>query len=235
MTDKRYRHEYKYRLDACQAAILKLRAAGLLQPDGHVEEDGAYLIQSLYFDDSRDSCLCDNEEGYDKRYKFRIRYYNRDTDYIRLEKKSKVNGLILKESCVISEEQCRIMMSGEIPCVEPDMPDVMKALFTQMRIENMKPKIVVLYERIPFVCALGNVRVTFDGNLRSSCEIERFLEGVQVCRPVLRTGESLMEVKWDELLPSYIRDRLELDGLQWSTFSKYYLCRKYDSRGGSGI
>ena len=37
----------------------------------------------------------------------------------------------------------------------------------------------------------------------------------------------LMEVKFDDFLPDEIYSLLQLDGLSASTFSKYYLCRKF--------
>ena len=54
-------------------------------------------------------------------------------------------------------------------------------------------------------------------------------------RPVLDRGMSVFEVKWDEFLPGYIKNHLQLDSLQWTSFSKYYLCRKYNGYGGIRI
>jgi len=43
---------------------------------------------------------------------------------------------------------------------------------------------------------------------------------------------SVLEVKWDELMPSHIRENMLIDNLQWTAFSKYYLCRKHSFNGG---
>ncbi len=228
-----YRHEYKYRIEADEEAVLLARAKAVLKADSHAGADGSYVIKSLYFDNYHDECFYENEDGYDRRSKYRIRYYDKDTGFIRLEKKSKLNGMTRKESCRISEGQCREFMAGRIPVVTGDMPDAMKYLFTEMRIKSMVPKVIVVYERKPFVNPVGNVRVTFDGNLLSSNDIGTFLDGIRTLRPVFKRGESLLEVKWDELLPDYIYNDLELDSLQWTSFSKYYLCRKYNCYGGA--
>jgi hypothetical protein len=37
-----------------------------------------------------------------------------------------------------------------------------------------------------------------------------------------------MEVKFDDFLPDEVHRLLMLDGLSASTFSKYYLCRKFE-------
>ena len=46
----------------------------------------------------------------------------------------------------------------------------------------------------------------------------------------MANNEKLMiakEVKFDEFLPSYIRENLEIGHLRQTSFSKYYLCRRY--------
>ncbi len=223
----RYRHEYKYYLDAMQENILLIRAQGMMQRDKHAGENGFYWIRSLYFDDFDNTCFYENVNGTDRRSKFRIRYYNNNTSYIMLEKKSKVKGMTRKESCRLDVEECRMLMKGEIPEVALDFDDMKRKLFLEMQLRGLQPKVIVTYKRIPFVYSVGNVRVTFDQNISSSVEITKFLDGNYVERPILACGGSILEVKWDELLPLHIRDYMKIDGLQWTNFSKYYMCRKY--------
>ena len=66
-------------------------------------------------------------------------------------------------------------------------------------------------------------------------DISGFLEEEIPVRPVLGRGMSVFEEKWDEFLPGYIKNHLQLDSLQWTSFSKYYLCRKYNGYGGIRI
>ena len=221
----RYRHEYKYMIDARQEGILLLRAEGVIQRDPHVRNDGTYLIRSAYFDDIYDSCLMDNIGGTDPRSKFRIRYYNSDTSRISLEKKSKVRGMCLKESCKISVAECEQFLLGTVPEFDSEASTIKKKLFTEVRLRSLVPKIIVTYERIPFIYSGGNVRVTFDRKITSSNEIKQFLAGEYLERPILPCGHTILEVKWDEIMPLHIKDVLCLEHLQWSAFSKYYMCR----------
>ncbi len=230
-----YRHENKYRIDSCQEAVLKARARAVLKPDANVTENGAYRITSLYFDDYEDSCFYENENGDDLRSKFRIRFYNDDTSLLHLEEKSKVRGMTKKRACEISEDECRVLMRGLMPVITDDMSEEKKSILMSMRLRSMIPKVITVYEREPYVCDPGNVRVTFDRSIASSNDIRSFLDGVKTLRPVLRRGESLLEIKWDEMLPRYIHDQLALDSLSWCSFSKYYLCRKYNTLGGVRI
>lgn len=221
----RYRHEYKYRIDAMQEAILRIRAGAVLQLDSHVGPSGGYTIRSLYFDDRNDTCLRENASGTEPRSKFRIRYYNRDLSWIVLEKKSKIHGMCTKESCPITQEECLEFMQGRIPELDEGASDTRKRLFAEFRIRALQPKVIVTYDRIPFVYPGGNVRVTFDRNVTSSFEIERFLSGQYSQRPIFPMGECVMEVKWDEVMPLHIKQVLQVENLTWTAFSKYYMCR----------
>ena len=93
----------------------------------------------------------------------------------------------------------------------------------------MAPAIIVDYDRVPYVYRIedANVRVTFDMNLTSSENIADFLEERIDGRGIFAVDELLMEVKYDDFLPDEINSLLHLDGLSASTFSKYYLCRKF--------
>lgn len=223
----RYRHEYKYFLDGAMENILRIRADGILMRDAHVQADGTYFIRSLYFDDHKNSCAKENEAGTDPRSKFRIRYYNDDTTHIRLEKKSKTRSMTLKESCKLTLEECRTFLQGSIPQISNDMSHGKQKLLLEMQLRGLMPKVIVSYERIPYVYPGGNVRVTFDRNISSSADIEHFLDGTYISRPILPFGHSILEVKWDEVMPLHIKDVLALDQLQWTAFSKYYMCRVY--------
>lgn len=228
----KFRHEYKYILNPMQEQIMLLKLHGLLQKDKHVGSEGYYTIRSLYFDDYYDTCYFENESGTDPRAKYRIRYYNYDTSRISLEKKIKQRGMTQKQTCVLTVEECKSMMQGKIPQVMEHMPMMKQKLLTEMQMKQMIPKVIVSYERIPFVYEIGNVRITIDRSISASANVNDFLEERFQTRPIMEKGQQILEIKWDEILPSYIKKCLALDSLQWTTFSKYYQCRKYNTDGG---
>ncbi len=228
----KYRHEYKYVIDMMQKELLQIYTAGILQTDEHVEANGEYLIRSLYFDSLDDNCYYENENGDDPREKYRIRFYNCDSSRISLECKAKTRTMTRKTSCLITRGQCECFMDGMIPEPEREVASNQVAMFEQMRLKNLRPVVIVQYTRAPYINPAGNVRVTYDDNIASSNDIAGFLNRDIPLRSVLSTGHSILEVKWDEFLPSYIKEQLNLDSLQWTSFSKYYLCRKYNCYGG---
>ena len=225
--EKKYRHEYKYPISDVEALILKQRLKNLMHLDSHVKSTGMYLISSLYFDDYYDSCFYENENGTDPREKFRIRIYNNSTDRISLECKRKECGKTLKTSCKITKEQVEDILKG-IPLKIKDDTDPLLIKF--MELQNSRkliPKVIVEYKRVPYVYKLGNVRVTLDSQLSSSGDVQNFLDGTYKKRPVMPVGKLLLEVKFDEYLPDYIYEALQLNNLTQTAFSKYYLCRKF--------
>jgi len=194
-----------------------------------------YRIRSLYFDDYYNSCYIENENGTDPREKFRIRIYNANPDRISLELKRKEHGMTQKLSCRLTREQCETLMAGTPLPVDNSYPPVLQKLNLLMRTRMMRPRVIVEYDRVPFVDKLGNTRITIDRNIMSSEDISHFLDKEIHRRPIMAAGRHILEVKYDEYLPDYISRNLQLQTLRQTAFSKYYLCRKYrlyKSNGG---
>ena len=229
MEELQYRHEYKYPLTHGQILIEEAKISALADKDAHVGEKGFYNIRSLYFDDYENSCYMDNENGVDNREKYRIRIYNCSTERISLEIKQKVHGKTHKSSCLISLKQCQELMRGEIPSDIENHQMVLHKLAYLMGVRLMRPAVIVEYDRVPYVYRQqdANVRVTFDSNITSIAQPEAFFDKNATGRGVLPVGKALMEVKFDSFLPDEVYCLLQLDGLSVSTFSKYYLCRKF--------
>lgn len=229
MEQIRYRHEYKYPLTHGQILIEDARINAIMSKDIHVGENGFYNIRSLYFDDYENSCYMDNENGVDDREKYRIRIYNHSPERINLELKQKIRGKTSKRSCLITLSQCRALMDGIIPAdIRPEQ-QVLHKLAYLMAVRLMRPAVIVDYDRVPYVYRPedANVRVTFDSNITSVNEVSAFLDEKIQGRGVLPEGQALMEVKFDSFLPDEIHSLLQLEGLTASTFSKYYLCRRF--------
>ena len=221
-----FRHELKYLITSAQVQMLKSRLTGIAPLDSHAS-GGSYRIRSLYFDDYDDRCFYENENGVDPREKFRIRIYNADTSRITLECKRKERGKTLKTSCPLTLEQTRLLMEG-IPLGDiAHQPPLLQKLTARMLTARMRPVVIVEYDRVPYVCRLGNVRLTLDTNISSCADVGRFLEADIPRRPVMPMGQQLLEVKYDAFLPDFLYRSLALENLSQTAFSKYYLCRKY--------
>lgn len=219
-----YRHELKFLVSDQEVEIIRYRLKPLMRMDEH-QEEGSYTVRSLYFDDLNDSCTRENEDGVDNRRKFRIRIYNGNDDVILLEKKMKHRGMTRKSGEKITREQCLVYLSGRAPALTQNSGGLQKELFAEMKTSGMRPMVIVEYERTAFVERRGNVRITLDRNISGNNKISAFLNRHLLSVPVLPVGLHILEVKYDQFLPQYIGNVLEIGTLQQSTFSKYYYSR----------
>ena len=220
-----YRHEWKHPISAADMLVLRQRLRAVMRPDDHAV-DGRYLVRSLYFDTPSDTALREKLDGVNRREKFRIRLYNHDISFIRLEKKSKLNGLGNKQSILLTPQQAQRIVDGDLDWMRCCEDGLVRELYSKMRTQQLRPKTIVDYTREPFVYPPGNVRVTLDYDIRTGLGCTDFLN--PDC-PTIPAGDSpvILEVKWDAFLPDIIRSAIQLEGRRVSAFSKYAQCRIY--------
>lgn len=105
-----------------------------------------------------------------------------------------------------------------------DDPRVAFNIALQTRV--LRPKVIVTYDRNAYICDEGNVRITFDKNIRASRQIDRFGDSTLMYDyPKDGTG-CILEVKYDEYLPDYITQLLENNNMLHTNNSKYVICRQ---------
>lgn len=221
-----YRYELKYVCSHLQMAELEQRMESILEKDPHVSEKGFYTIRSLYFDDYYNSAYWDKENGTDNRKKYRIRMYDGNMDYMSLEIKGKRQDKTRKEKTRITPAQYQYLVGDSLQFPTPEN-EVLNQLMLQKAMTLMRPVIIVEYDRMPFIAATGNVRITLDRDIRSSAQAQRFTDTSLPMRGIMPTGEHLLEIKFDEFLPDVIYRTLNLANMTRTSFSKYYLCRKF--------
>ena len=223
--DVQYRHEWKHELNTADLLVLRSRLRAVMESDPHAV-DGKYHIRSLYFDNPDDKALREKLDGVNLREKFRIRLYNRDASVIHLEKKGKRSGLGTKFSADLSAEEAQRIVDGDLDWMLGSGRPLVQELYCKMRYQGMRPKTIVDYTREPFIFRPGNVRVTLDYDIRTGLGCTGFLNPDAVTIPA---GDApiLLEVKWDEFLPSIIRDAVSVPDRRAASFSKYAQCRIY--------
>lgn len=221
----KYRHELKQEISYLDMLVLRQRLLAVMQRDLHAA-DGKYEIRSLYFDNARDKALREKTDGVNVREKFRIRYYNGDSSFIKLEKKSKINGLCLKESARLTKEETQAIINGNVGWMKDSNESLIRELYIKMITQGLRPKTIVDYTRESFIFAPGNVRVTLDYNIRTGMHGIDFFN---MSCTTIPAGEDtiILEVKWDEFLPDIIRDIVQLKNGRAGAFSKYAACRIY--------
>ena len=221
------RHEFKHNLNPAQDLLLASRLRKLFPHDKNADSHGCYRVSSLYFDTPADRALRQKIDGVNQREKFRLRYYNDDLSFIRLEKKYKINGLCGKRSARITAEEVRLLLQGDISFLLQSGDPLLQELYSKMNGQLLAPRTIVTYDREAFLYEPGNVRITLDRNLRSGGSSLDFLNPDLGHIPV-SDGVTVLEVKYDEFLPEIVRMALQGPDTRASAYSKYAVCRRYD-------
>lgn len=221
-----YRNEWKHEISFSDMLTLRSRLRAIMKPDVNVGADGTYHVRSLYFDTPSDKALREKIDGVNVREKFRIRCYNGDTSHINLEKKSKRGGLGNKQYASLSAEEVQRVLNGQYEWMPESGRALIVELYSKINSEGLHLKTIVDYTREPFVYPPGNVRVTLDYNIRTGLGCTDFLNPdcitIPAGNPII-----ILEVKWDEFLPSVIRKAVGLEGRCSGAFSKYRVCCIY--------
>lgn len=224
------RHELKYYINDAQYTLLSNALDHLLTRDPNGDEYNEYHIRSLYFDDVFNRAVYDKVNGVKDRNKYRIRIYNLKDDNIRMECKAKVGNLISKRSIQIPRILCEQLIAADPTGLESSRSGLLQEIFREMRVNLLKPAVLVDYTREAYTHPAEEVRVTFDKRIRTGyLNTDLFNPGV-VMLPPLESDSTILEIKYDKALPPYIRSIIQTYcfNTPQSAVSKYVLCRMFE-------
>ena len=214
-----YRYEKKYIITNLQMEILRNTLSAALYLDSNIKNpDGSYFIRSLYFDDYKNTSYHQVLDGLSKREKYRIRYYDLDPSYITLEKKSKQNNLGKKDKDKLTKEIVLKFINNEE--VESNKP-VITELQGKIKTDLYKPVVIIDYERRAFTYPVNDVRITLDYNISCSYEFSKFFDRNINSIPLLEKNTAILEVKYNDFLPDFIKNIINIKNLEITSFSKY--------------
>ena len=227
------RHELKFLITRTQLEVLRHTVGNVLKLDPNAEKNGgSYHIRSLYFDTVFDDALYDKIAGVKDREKYRIRIYNLTDKNIFMECKTKVGNLISKRSVKISRDLAEQLMAGDPTGLVTTRSGLLRDVYREMRTRLLHPVVIVDYEREAYIHVAEEVRITFDMRVRSGLNsIDLFNPRVPTV-PVLPHDETILEVKYNRVLPPYLVNVLSYacpEAVQ-TAVSKYTLCRQYEGK-----
>jgi hypothetical protein len=226
-----YRNELKYITTNIDVAILKGRLDSILTKDYHAKK-GSYKVRSLYFDDIHLTSYHQVLDSLNERWKWRIRLYDYDDSYICLEKKTKVNGIVHKKTIELTKQEVIDILHNKNIRIDNKNNKLINEFYLNILTKGLKPIIIIDYDRIPYVYKKGNIRITIDHNLSASDKIYEIFNKEINMIPIIELDNSILEVKYNYILPDYIKQKLNLNHLERTTYSKYLkgmlvLNRKY--------
>ncbi len=204
-------------MDSCLGRLCEFTTV-----DSHAK-DGAYSIRSLYFDDIAKSAFKEKESGVASRHKFRIRIYNMNTSHIALEKKIKEGSYIRKETSLLTKDEYDMIMNGDNDFLLKRDEEAARDFAIECKTKGLRPEVIVDYERLPLVSAAGDVRITFDRNVRAVFANLDIFNDTAPSYEVLNPDQLIMEVKYTQFLPDIFHAVLPTNAAVTAA-SKYVMC-----------
>ena len=218
------RKEKKFLLNVASAKQVEARVAAILPGDAH-NGYGGYPVRSLYFDTLHDRDYAEKLFGTDPRRKVRIRIYDPNADFARLELKQKQGENQLKRSLPLSRAEAEALIAGDFGVLRTRPEPFAAEMHAFMSINGYRPKCIVEYDRAAFIAKENKIRVTFDRNVRAT-EANMDLFDPRLCLyPVLDPFNVVLEVKFNGFLLSYIKDAVGMADKSELSVSKYCLAR----------
>lgn len=208
--------------------ILKQRLALAMNVDKNsVNLDNTYFIRSLYFDDINSTAYYEKIDGVLYRKKYRIRIYNNDSSFIRLERKWKHNNMTSKDQLKISKENCINLLTNQFDNIDKELLNnsLMKEFITDIKVFGLKPSVIVDYKRLAYTYNISEVRITFDERIKSGLYNCNLFNMNRITYDVIDNNEVVLEVKFNEVLPEHISIILQTIPMYRQAVSKFALCR----------
>lgn len=220
------RTERKFLLNELEVSKLKNNLDIALHRDSFSSKKG-YQVRSLYFDSFDDVDYFEKLDSIEKRKKIRLRIYDPSDEYAFLEMKQKQGSAQLKRSLKISKDDALMMTEGRYSCLfKYDDPFALEC-YSLMQAHLYRPKVIVEYSRVPYVVKENSTRITLDSNIESTETNFNIFDEKLNMNPVMDLDKTVLEVKFNGFLLSYVQELLNDVDKSEVSVSKYMLARQH--------
>lgn len=220
------RHELKYILTKEQTQALKERLVGFMQVDKY----GLTSIASLYYDTTDFRIIRASIEKPEYKEKIRLRSYGlaKKGSTVFLELKRKAYGIVYKRRISTTEEDAVKFLNyeGDI-CADGQIAK--EIYYFRSYYEKLVPTCLIIYDRLAYFEANGDLRLTIDSNPRyrtTKLNLSTSMEGTSL----LPEGYSILEIKVQDSMPLWLTRILSEEKIYNSNYSKYGAAYKNNYR-----
>lgn len=191
------------------------------------EHNGAlgYHIRSLYFDTPYEKDYQEKLDGLELRRKIRLRIYDPSSTFAMLEMKQKQGELQKKRSLRMSRADAEHLIAGDYSVLKMYQEPFAAECYGLMNLQCYRPKTVVEYQRKAFIAKENKIRVTFDSHIVATETCFDLFSGNLAMYPVLDPFNTVLEVKYNGFLLSYIKELVNRVDRSQLSVSKYCLAR----------
>jgi hypothetical protein len=221
------RQEYKYYISQVEIDILRSSLKKFMKIDKNSDKlNSTYTVTSLYFDTPYENNLNEKVDGIINREKFRIRKYSK-SNTIKFESKKKSEAVIFKQSEKIDTNLSQKIINNNYDFFDKKISKFLKNSFIKLRSNGYKAKNIVEYDREAYYLPYGNIRITFDTNLRTYNTDINFNNISNSSISLFPKELNILEVKFSLPLPQHLKRILSNSIATRSAISKFVFGQKY--------
>jgi hypothetical protein len=223
------RKELKYYINQIDYLTLKNKISGIFLKDKNTSEDEYYSVRSLYFDNKSNNSYYEKMSGIENRNKYRIRIYNLSPDIVKLEIKAKKNNLVFKDSVNIDFKDVSKIISGHYNCLLHYDNTTANKVYAEFLKDHYRPVVIIDYKRDAYYIDINNIRITFDSSLKKDeTNLNLFFNDNIDMHDVLNNSKIIMEIKYNNIIPTWIKNLLQVPRFERCAISKYTLSRYFE-------
>ena len=221
------RQEYKYFIKNEDILYLRNNISKFMHLDKNACKNSyEYTVNTLYFDSIFETCLDEKMDGINFREKFRLRTYGDKNSILKLESKQRMDTAIAKKSYEISFEEAEKLRSCSYDFLKRSKNNFFKEIYIKFKTKMYSPSVIVCYEREAYELPYGNIRITFDKNLRTHNANHNIFNNKGGI-PIFENNYQILEVKYSIELPDHLKRILSNVIASRSAISKFVYAQKY--------
>lgn len=218
------RYERKYTPSYKELEYLKRKLKFFMNLDNHSNNHKGYKVRSVYFDSYNDCDYKDKLDGLNVRKKIRIRIYDEDDLYAKIEVKNKIGDKQKKTSIILSKEDAIKIIKKDFSPLLKNTCEHSLWLYSVMSKNLYRPVCMIEYDRYAFTHESNKIRVTIDSDIKYSITNFNIFDKSAILIPCLNTP--VLEVKYNGYLLDPVRKILANLSLVECAVSKYVMARK---------
>lgn len=219
------RHELKYYISWVDYLTTKEILEKLMYKDEYQVQESGYFVRSLYLDDIHDSAVSEKLAGVERRDKYRLRIYDPAQRWVKLERKRKLGNYVRKDSIRLSKQDALEVIAGDIESIYSNPSPAAMQLYQDFKRTYFRPVVIIDYIRDALRLDYNNIRITFDYNLSCNTVRQDLFDPVLPTYSLQHPKIVIMEIKYNNFLPSWFSQILRIESATRSAISKYTLSR----------
>ena len=196
------RKEIKYLISYSEYKQIQRIIETCMKKDVNSNQGGTYKVKTIYFDNYLHEVQKNKKDDINAVNKYRIRMYNNKENNIFLERKTNENGYIKKIKEKIAKMDVVNILEGRYKEILEEKPSLKTEIYLNIILKQLRPILLIEYERIAFVDDVSGVRITLDSNINSTTECSKFFGKLET----RSNNKYILEVKYNKYIPEYINN-----------------------------